>query len=555
MGTGPVLKSLTIQDLAVVRHLDVEFHTGLTVVTGETGAGKSIVVDALGLLLGDRADSTLVRAGAERAVLSALFDISERPAITALLAAHELGTQECLLRRVIGADGRSRAFCNETPISLQSLRELGAQLVDIHGQHEHHSLLQRAVQRSLIDEFGKLGTATAQVAEVYAEWHAAERELRTLRGAGESGGRADYLRFQLEELNGARLDADELNKLEADHRRAAHMQRLSDSCEDALLRLFQGDRAAARAVSLAAHQFKELAGLDPSLQSAQELLEQAAINLSEVERELVHYRARLMTQNPRELEQLEQRLGTIHDLCRKHRCELASLPEVLTRLNQELAALDGRDARCAALERESQAARQRYAITAAGLSKARRHCADKMATEITRILRQLGMPHALFAAELQPLPEPGPHGSDEIEFMVTTNPDVPPRPLRKVASGGELSRASLAIQVATASSAQVPTLIYDEIDAGIGGRVATTVAHHLQTIAAGRQVLCVTHLAQVASAGAYHLSITKQADQGITVTRAQYLDPRGRVEEIARMLGGAETTARARAHARELLAG
>jgi DNA repair protein RecN (Recombination protein N) len=556
MGPGSVLKSLTIQDLAVVRHLDLEFHDGLTVITGETGAGKSIVVDALGLLLGDRADSTLVRSDAERAVLSALFDISERPSVAALLASHELnGTQECLLRRVIGHDGRSRAFCNETPITLQILREIGTQLVDIHGQHEHHSLLQRAVQRSLIDEFGKLGADTAKVAEAYAEWHAAERELRALRGADETGNRADYLRFQLEELGGAQLETHELLHLETEHRRAAHAQRLNDGCAETATRMFHGERAAARIISTAAQQIKELAALDPNLNSAQELLEQAAINLTEVERELAHYRERLLTQNPRELEQLEQRLRTVHDLCRKHRCELASLPDVLLRLREELATLDTREERCAVLEAEILAARQRYTAVAATLSQARRNCGEKMATEITRILRQLGMPHAVFAVEQQALPSPSAHGSDEVEFMVTTNPDVPPRPLRKVASGGELSRASLAIQVATASSAQVPTLIYDEIDTGIGGRVATTVAQHLQTIAHGRQVLCVTHLAQVASAGTHHLSITKHAEQGITLTQAQYLEPRARVEEIARMLGGAETTARARAHARELLAG
>lgn len=551
-----MLRSLTIQDLAIVRHLDLEFRDGLTVITGETGAGKSIVVDALGLLLGDRADSSLVRTGAERAVLSASFEVGDRPPLRAVLAAHELGAaQECLLRRVIGQDGRSRAFCNETPITLQVLREIGAQLVDIHGQHEHHSLLQRAVQRSLIDEFGKLSGDAARVAAAYTEWHAADRELRALRAAGDPGSRADYLRFQLEELDAARIDPAELARLETEHRRAAHLQRLVAGCDETLARLFQGDRAAARGVSLAAHHIRELAAIDPGLQGTLDLLEQASIDLSEAERELSRYRENLSGGSPREFEQLEQRLRTVHDLCRKHRCELPELPGIAATLSAELAALEGRDARCALLEQKAQAARQCYGEAAAELSNARRKSADRMAREITAIMRQLGMPHAAFAIDIQPLVEPSACGADDVEFMMTTNPDVPPRPLRKVASGGELSRTSLAIQVATASGAQVPTLIYDEIDTGIGGRVATTVARHLQTIASGRQVLCVTHLAQVASAGAHHLSIAKQSEQGVTVTRAEYLDSRGRIEEIARMLGGAETTARARAHARELLAG
>lgn len=551
-----MLTTLTIQDLAIVRHLDLEFRGGLTVITGETGAGKSIVVDALGLLLGDRAESSLVRAGAERAVLSASFDVGTRPSLVKLLSAHALGDgPECLLRRVIGQDGRSRAFCNETPITLQVLREIGAELVDIHGQHEHHSLLQRPVQRALLDDFGKLAAETARVSAAYAEWHAADRELRALREAGDPGTRADYLRFQLEELEAARIEPQELARLEAEHRRAAHLQRLAGGCDDALTRLFQGERAAARSVSVVAHHLQELTAIDRDLEGIVELLQQASINLGEAERELSHYREGLTADDTRELEALEQRMRTVHDLCRKHRCELSELPTVVAALREELDSLEGRDARCAALAETVQVARRQFAEAAAALTAARQKHAVRMATEITHILHQLAMPHASFSVQLQALEEPAAHGLDEIEFMVTANPDVPPRPLRKVASGGELSRTSLAIQVATASTAQVATLIYDEIDTGIGGRVATTVAQHLQTIAAGRQVLCVTHLAQVASAGAQHLSITKRTEDGVTHTHADYLDSRARVEEIARMLGGAESSAKARAHARELLAG
>jgi DNA repair protein RecN (Recombination protein N) len=554
MGPRTLLKSITIQDLAVVRHLDLEFQEGLTVVTGETGAGKSIVLDALGLLLGDRADSTLVRTGAARAVLSAAFEGDLHPELQELLAIHELDSEkELLLRRVISSDGRSRAFCNETPITLQTLREIGARLVDMHGQHEHYSLLQKGVQRSLLDAFGKLGRLFSEVSEAHRDWHAAATELSALRAAGDPADRMEFLRFQLEELGEARISAEELVRLEQEHRRAAHVQRLGDGCEEIAARLFTGDRCAARQLRQASAQLQELAGLDPALGSMLEMLEQASINLTEAERELAQYNESLSARDPGEYRALEQRLGNLHDLARKHRCEMTALPEVVTRLTEELAALDGREARVFALEKLLTEARQRYDAKAGTLSTARLREGTALGQVISEILQQLGMPHARFEVALTPLMEPSAHGCDDVEFLVSTNPDIPPRPLRKVASGGELSRTSLAIQVATAGTAQVPTLVYDEIDTGIGGRVATIVARHLQSIAETRQILCVTHLAQVASAGAQHLYITKSVEQGQTETRAVYLDKTRRVDEIARMLGGDEGSAKAKAHARELL--
>ncbi len=554
MGPGTLLKSITIQDLAVVRHLDLEFQAGLTVVTGETGAGKSIVLDALGLLLGDRADSTLVRTGAARAVLSAAFEGGFQPELLELLADHELDSEkELLLRRVISSDGRSRAFCNETPITLQTLREIGARLVDMHGQHEHYSLLQKGVQRALLDEFGKLGRLCMEVSEAHGSWHAAAAELTALRAAGDPADRMEFLRFQLEELGEARITPEELARLEQEHRRSAHVQRLGDGCADAGARLFTGERCAARQLRQASAQLQDLASLDPALGSVLEMVEQASINLTEAERELMQYSESLSARDPGEYRALEERLGNLHDLARKHRCEMSALPEAVARLSAELATLDGREERCAALEKLLGDARRRYDEKAGELSAARQQQGSALELAISEILQQLGMPHARFEVALTPLPEPSAHGSDDVEFLVSTNPDIPPRPLRKVASGGELSRTSLAIQVATAGTAQVPTLVYDEIDTGIGGRVATIVARHLQSIAETRQILCVTHLAQVASAGAQHLYITKEVVQGQTATRAVYLDKASRVEEIARMLGGDEGSAKARAHARELL--
>ena len=549
-----MLKALTIQDLAVVRHLDLEFQSGLTVFTGETGAGKSIVVDALGLLLGDRADSGLVRPGASRAVLSASFVPGERPRLTALMAQHALEPDtELLLRRVIGSDGRSRAFCNETPITLQVLREIGAELVDIHGQHEHHSLLNRAIQRVLLDEFGALEPALTEVAAAHARWLGHVRALEALRGTEDPASRIAFLRFQIEELEAANPDSAELERLEGEHRRAAHTQRLADGAAEVGARLFEGDRAARRQVRLAAGQLRELAQIDSGLQGVVDMCEQASINLEEAERELEHYRNSLAAADPRAMAQLEQRLQVLHDLARKHRCEIGALPEVLARLSEELAGLEGRDARCAALAEDIAAAEALYTRAAETLTQGRREAGGRMEIAVTDLLRQLGMAHARFEVALEALGEPSANGAEDVEFLVSTNPDMPPRALRKVASGGELSRASLAIQVATASNTQVPTLVYDEIDTGIGGRVANTVARHLKALGDTRQILCVTHLAQVASAGHQHISLVKNVADGVTETRATPLQGASRLEEIARMLGGEEGSARARAHAKELL--
>jgi DNA repair protein RecN (Recombination protein N) len=551
-----VLKALTIQDLAVVRHLDLEFNPGLTVITGETGAGKSIVVDALGLVLGDRAETAMVRAGAERAVVVATFDTRDRPDLAALFAAHALDDgAECLLRRVLGNDGRSRAFCNATPVTLPVLREVAASLVDIHGQHEHHSLLRRPVQRELLDAFGRLDAPRAVVRASHAAWAESARALRAAQETGDPAARADYLRFQLAELEEVLAEAADLEVLKAAHRRAAHQQRLRDSSTDAARRLFAGERPPLRLLTQTVGALRELTGVDAGLLPVVDLLDQAAINLGEAEHELTRYLERLDREDPVRLAELERRLGRLHDLARKHRCEPTALPALHAACADELAGLESLDARRAALLRAEVETRLACARAADALGVARRATAGPMAGEISRIMRELGMPDAVFDVALDVLPEPGPDGSEEVEFMMTTNPDLPPRALRKVASGGELSRTSLAIQVATASGVRVPTLVYDEIDTGIGGRTALAVARHLRAIAQGRQVLCVTHLAQIASAGDHHLTIIKDTDSGATRTRALYLDARERVEEVARMLGGNEGSLRARAHARELLGG
>ncbi len=551
-----MLRAVTIQDLAIIRHLDLEFKTGLTVITGETGAGKSIVIDALGLVLGDRADSGLVRTGAERANIGATFVTSALPALREYLTAHDLAAgDECLLRRVVSADGRSRAFCNETPVTLTTLKEIGGLLLDIHGQHEHHSLLQRPTQRALLDDFGRLHGLVQACRDAYTLWHQATAALQALHGDGTNVvGRCEFLRFQIQELADAKLDASTLAQLEGEHRRLSHVQRLREVSAQIAQRTFEGERSALRQLTQAQHQLSELRALDPALQSVVDLFEQAAIVLSEAEREMVSYRRAVADEDPEKLAQIERHFEKLHDLARKFRCEPAALPELLARFSSELALLETREQRADELTRVVEQQRNAYDIAAQALSKARRTQAAALARATTKILRDLGMPHASFAVELADTAQPSPVGADEVEFMLTTNADQPRRALRKIASGGELSRSSLAIQVATAGIAHMPTLIYDEIDTGIGGRVASVVASHLRTLARDRQILCITHLPQVASAGSHHLLITKTVERGTTVTRAEYLAADTRIDEIAKMLGGTEPTAKSRAHARELLA-
>lgn len=549
-----MLKALSIRDLAIVRGVDIEFEPGLTVITGETGAGKSILVDAVGLTLGDRADSGSVRAGAERATVSALFDLSARPDLIALLDAQGIDArEECVVRRVVGADGRSRAFCNDAPVSVQFLKDLGDRLVDIHGQHAHHSLLERPIQRELLDEFGDLGALTAKVGALYRDWHAVQRRLAELRGGHQdAASRIEFVRFQLEELSALPVATAELEELEATHRRAANSERLRNGAAAIAQRVFATERSARGAVAQAAHSARELAGVDEGLNGLAELLEQASINLDEAERELDHYSSQLGA-DTEGLARAERLLDDIHAVARKHRCVPAELDAVRQRLDAELATLLNHEVLERELDAQCATTEQAYRREADTLRKKRLGTAERLARAVMKQLHELSLPHAQFGAELSLAAQPGELGLDEVEFVVTTNPDLPPRPLRKVASGGELSRISLALQVAAAGVSGVPVVVYDEVDTGVGGRVAAVLARLLKEIAAHRQVLCITHLPQVAAAGARHLQIGKSVKGGVTETSVRYLDAAARVDEVARMLGGEEITRKTLAHAKELL--
>lgn len=550
-----MLKALTIQQLAIVRHLDVEFENGLTILTGETGAGKSILIEALGLALGDRADSSMVRTSADRASVSATFDIASNIDLKAFLRNNDLeDSDECLLRRVMSPDGRSRAFCNASPIPVQLLKQIGEFLVDIHGQHAHQSLLRGSIQRSLLDEFGSCNSYLHAVEQAYHQWRDIGQQLDELSHGGEDVPRhIDLLQFQAKEIEALKITEENLAELEVEHRYVGHAARLIEGYDSAETYAFNTEGGALEGTIKAAGTLRDLIVIDAGLVGVVELLDQAAINLEEAEHEFSRLRANIET-DPKRLQEIDKQLGAIHDIARKHRCEPKEIPERLKAIRLELDALDNREGKIRKLSSELDLALNTYTEAAKDLHKHRFQAAKKMDNEITKHLRELGIPHGNFSVSVEPIGgTPSPHGDDEIEFLVTANPDLPIKPLKKVASGGELSRISLAIQVATTGSSGIPVLVFDEVDTGVSGATAEVVSEYLQHLANKRQILCITHLPQVASAGDHHFSIGKTFTDGITETTITDLEPGQRVEEVARMLGGQRITNKAREHARELL--
>ncbi|MCW8889053.1 MAG: DNA repair protein RecN [Sedimenticola sp.] len=551
-----MLQQITIKDLAIVSTLEVTLHQGMTVLTGETGAGKSILVDALGLILGDRADNDMIRTGCDRAEITALFDTTQLPAVNSWLTAHALDDDnQCIMRRVLTRNGSSRAFINGSPAPLKSLQQLGEQLVDIHGQHAHQSLLRRDHQRQLLDEFAAHQSLCQNTAASFQAWHQSEQKLTQLQSnAQERGARIDLLRYQLNELTNLKLGENELAELVQEHTLLSHSGRLIEQCNNALNHLDEEENAALSQVNRAHQALIEFSELDQALKETCELLDNASIQISEALSSLRHYTDNLDL-DPSRLDYLDRRLQEIHDTARKYRVKPEALPALLLQHQQELDEMDYADTHLAELEEEVLQLREEYFKNAQALSKARGKAAIKLSLQVTEGMHALGMPNGQFAVALESLPEEkaSAQGIDRIEFLVSANPGHPPRPLAKVASGGELSRISLAIQVATASCTQVPTLIFDEVDVGIGGGTAEIVGRMLRALGTTQQVLCVTHLPQVASQGNHHLRVEKASqDHSIKTTLAE-LTGDARVEEIARMLGGITMTDQTLAHAREMI--
>lgn len=553
-----MLTQIRLRDFAIVDALELAFSAGMTALTGETGAGKSILVDALGLALGDRGDSGVVRHGAERAEIEAEFDISALPAVHEWLRAQDLDADtDCVVRRIIGRDGRSRAYINGRNTSLQGLQELGAQLVDIHGQHEHQSLLRRDMQRSLLDDYAGHGAQLTALAALFGEWKQASDAVARLRQAVEErAARAELLRYQVQELQALALADDEVEALNQEHARLANAGRLLETSQRALNQLYEGeDNSAHHLLSQSLHELGGLLELDSALRESNELINGALIQLREGADALRRYIDRLEL-DPARLQQVEQRLGIVHDLARKHHVAPQELPHLLTQLEQELGGVEQDDARLDSLQARIDVLASDYGAQAERLSAARHAAATRLSEQVSAIMSELGMPGGridIGVSRTEP-PRFTVTGIDAIDFLVSANPGQPLRPLNKVASGGELSRISLAIQVIAANSGRIPTLIFDEVDTGIGGGVAEVVGRQLRTLGAARQVLCVTHLPQVAAQAHHHLQVSKLAGKEHTRTSIRVLDSVQRSDELARMLGGVEITAQTRAHAGEMLA-
>jgi DNA repair protein RecN (Recombination protein N) len=550
-----MLTHLQIRDFAIVVNLELDLTPGMSAVTGETGAGKSIMVDALGLLLGDRADSTVIRQGAERADISATFDLRDLPSLQNWLAERELGAdEECHLRRVVSQNGRSRAYIDGSPQPVQLLRDFGERLVDIHGQHEHQSLFKRDMQRQLLDDYGGNQALLAELAHKYRQWCDIGQHLQNLRkNSDEKAAQRDLLHYQVSELQALNLGAGELPELEAEHVRLANAGRLLESCQRAVTQLYESDEfSVQKLLGQVLDEITSLRDLDPQLTSTGELLNGALIQVSEASDELRRYLQRIEL-DPGRLTWVEERLADIQTLARKHRVDPQALPDLSKRLQNELDELDNVEYHEEALQKRFEEAWQDYQNTAHTLSKRRTKHAVELAERVSEAMQDLGMQGGRFEISLIHQDRPTLQGLETVEFLVSANPGQSSKPLAKVASGGELSRISLAIQVIAARSARIPTLIFDEVDVGIGGGVAEVVGRQLRALGETRQVLCVTHLPQVAAQAHHHLKVSKHTDGQSTYTVIDPLEPQARVEEIARMLGGVELTANTWAHAEEMI--
>ncbi len=548
-----MLCRLTIRNFVLVDRLELDFQAGFGTLTGETGAGKSILVDALAFALGERADAGLIRTGCERAEVNAEFDLDGAPAAADWLLAHDMdGQGALLLRRVVDANGRSRAYLNGSPVTVQQLREVAESLVDIHGQHAHQSLLRGEAQRALLDVHARLQPLLADVAAAWRSW----REARTMLDTASSGLEAlaierEQLDWQVRELQALGFSAEEWLVLNEEHKRLAHATSLVEGAQFSLQVLAEGDAACEAQVAAVANRLEGLSEYDPTLSEVAILVESARTELSEAISALRRYANRVEL-DPRRLAELDRRIEAVLGVARKFRCGPEDLPGLLTRWQERLAVL-GDAADIAGLTARVASTRQQYEQLAQRLSGSRAMAADALGREVSQVMQQLALGGGRFEVGLLPVDGGNAAGFEQVEFRIAGLAGSEPRPLAKVASGGEISRISLAIQVVTSQAARVPTLIFDEVDVGIGGGVAEVVGRLLRELGAERQVLCVTHLPQVAARANWQWQVSKISKVGYVHSQVAVLDAEARVEEIARMLGGIEITALTRQHAREML--
>ncbi|ADW75042.1 MULTISPECIES: DNA repair protein RecN [Rahnella] len=552
-----MLAQLTISNFAIVRELEIDFHAGMTAITGETGAGKSIAIDALGLCLGNRADGSMVRLGASRADICARFTLADTPSAKHWLAENQLDEGlDCLLRRTISNDGRSRGFINGTPVPLSQLRELGQHLIQIHGQHAHQLLLKPEHQKALLDAYSDQPLLLSEMRKAYQNWHQSCRQLAQYQQQmSERESRRQLLQYQLKELNEFAPQAGEYEQIDEEYKRLANSGQLLSLSQNALYLLADGEEQ--NIVSLlysARNQLTELAELDSKMNDLIVMLDDASIQVSEASDELRHYSERL-DMDPNRLFELEQRLSRQMNLARKHHVSAEDLPELHRQLLEEQQELDDQETNQAELSEAVQRHYQQAVAVAEQLHEKRQYFADELTHLITQSMQALSMPHGKFKIQVQFEPEHlNMEGADRLEFQVTTNPGQPLQALAKVASGGELSRIALAIQVITAQKMETPALIFDEVDVGISGPTAAIVGRLLRQLGESTQVMCVTHLPQVAGCGHQHYFVSKETDGEVTETQMNRLDKKARLQELARLLGGSEVTRNTLANAKELLA-
>ena len=549
-----MLRALSIRDYVIVDRLDLELGSGFTALTGETGAGKSILVDALALAIGGRADAGVVRAGAQRAEVSADFDAADAADVRAWLAAQELdeGDGACLVRRTIDSTGRSRGFVNGRPATAAQLRELGEMLVDIHGQHDHQLLMKRDRQRALLDSFAGCEPLAREVASRFSAWRRLVEQRAAREGAQKTSARErELLTHEIRDLEALAFEPAQWAEDQAEHRRLAHAQELIATVSECAEALDDAESSATAQLAHVATRLAEAAALDPSLEDARRDAETAGVHAGQAAHDLRRYLQKLDV-DPGRLTQLDSRIKAVFDSARKYRVEPAELPAALAERRGRLSELGGEES-LEKLREQEAAAEKSFRAEATKLSAARREAAKKLGTEVTRTMQRLAMSGGKLEVGLETLETPSSGGLESVELLVAAHPGQPLAPLARVASGGELSRLSLAIQVLLSGGASVPTLIFDEVDSGIGGGVAEVVGQLLQSLSRHHQVLSVTHLAQVAVHARSQLRVSKQAGSGGTVAHVEPLESEGRVDEVARMLGGLKITETTRRHAEEML--
>ncbi len=549
-----MLMQLSIRNFTLIDQLDIELDQGMSVISGETGAGKSILLDALGLTLGDRADSDMIRSGTEKADISALFSIENLPAAQQWLENNDFeACEECLLRRVITQSGRSRAYLNGQPATAHQLRELGSLLIDIHGQHEHQTLLKKENHGPLLDLFGGQQSLATNVKEGFKCWQASARTLQqSSEQSAEQHAQIQLLKYQVDELDQLNLQPGELSKLEEEQQQLASASEILTTGEWVRQAATESDdNSIQQQLSQAIQQLDHLTIDSSQWNGIKELLRGALIQVEEASSELEHYLSNIEI-DPSKLQLVEERLSSCYQIARKHLCQPDELTDLHGKLAEQLALLDQSDEDIETLTEQTEALKAHYIEHATALSSARKTAAQRLNDNVNQQLHTLGMPDCRFEVSLSPQKESA-TGLEQVELLISTNPGQPPKPLGKVASGGELSRISLAIQVATAQVSAMPTLAFDEVDVGIGGAIAEVVGKLLRQLGQHSQVLCVTHQPQVASCGHHHLQVQKHSNKESAFSKIIKLDRPARINEVARMLGGIEITQRSIDHAEEML--